>query len=400
MTKRIFVVYHSGEVYDRDCVRWYTAHDAESAKRLFTEYHNIGDSVVYDSTLKLLDFDEVVPIDPSTITEAETERINAECSFGIIRGSNYLHSSMAWGPLDRFLSRLTVPFVAPGIGMQAPHGAAPKTSEATTCVIRILAERATSLGVRGDITAEFLWKLGVRNVRVVGCPSMFRSLRPSWQVDPMRLERLQQTPPAELNVAVTLRREIGPDYTDNVPRYLAVQKALIMEAFSRSRLKLFAQGELFEKFFCFGRSDLYEAQMRELLDTGWVSGAQDRILDIYRKALFFSSDIPVFVSELSKADFATGFRVHGVLPSMAQGIPGVLVDYDKRTRELIDSFGLPHVSLESAHFKRILEVGREHDYGRVSRRYAHLWSEMRAFFDENHVPHRMAMPSDRTVAAA
>ncbi|MFZ4407538.1 MAG: polysaccharide pyruvyl transferase family protein [Paracraurococcus sp.] len=396
MIKRVFVIYHSGEVYDRDCVRWYSAVRPAEIERLYTEYHNIGDSVVYDSTLKLLDFDEVLPIDPNTVTEEQIDYINAECAFGIIRGSNYLHSEMGWGTLDRFLSRLTVPFVAPGIGMQAPHGAAPKASDATARMIRLLAERTTSLGVRGEITAEFLWKLGVKNVRVVGCPSMFRSLKPTWQVDEARLERLQHMPMQEVNFALTLRREIGPDYTDNVPRYLAVQKALINEAFANTRLTLFAQGELFEKFFFSGRSDLYGPQMQELIDTGWASGTHDRMLDIYRKALYFSSDIPVFAAQLSKADFAAGFRVHGVLPSLAQGIPGVLVDYDKRTRELIDSFGIPHVSLESAHLRRVLEVGRDHDYGRISRKYAYLWNEMRDFFDENRIPHRMAKSASRT----
>jgi hypothetical protein len=386
---RVFILYHAGEVYGRDSVRWYTAHKQENIDKLLNEYHNIGDSVVYDSTLKLLDFDELVPINPHVADDETIEWLNSECSYGIIRGSNYIHSEMDWGNLKHFLNKISIPMAAPGIGMQAPLGTRPQISQTAARFVHTLAERCSSLGVRGDITAQLLWDVGVRNVRVVGCPSMYRSLRPEWRVDESKLGRICNLPSSQLNVAMTLRREIGPDYVQNVSRYLAVQKQLIREAFSHSKLQLFAQGELFEKFFFWGRSDLYEPLYDEMLETGWAIDREDEIFDIYRKVLFFSSDIPVFTKQLATADLATGFRVHGVLPSLAQGIPGVLINYDNRTQELIDTFGIPSATLAQAQMGHILKTAQEHDYGRIARRYAQTWAAMRDFLDENRIPHRM-----------
>ena len=54
--RKILVMIPAGEVYDHDCVRWYKAHDTQ---RCIDQYHNIGDAFVHDSSLKLLDYDQV-----------------------------------------------------------------------------------------------------------------------------------------------------------------------------------------------------------------------------------------------------------------------------------------------------------------------------------------------------
>ncbi len=58
---RVLVMIPSGEVYDHDCVRWYNYQDVQ---RSIDHYHNIGDAFVYDSSLKLMNYDKlgVLPI--------------------------------------------------------------------------------------------------------------------------------------------------------------------------------------------------------------------------------------------------------------------------------------------------------------------------------------------------
>ena len=63
---RILVMIPSGEVYDHDCVRWYKAHDIQ---RSIDRYHNIGDAFVYDSSLKLLDFDALDVLEQATLAQ-------------------------------------------------------------------------------------------------------------------------------------------------------------------------------------------------------------------------------------------------------------------------------------------------------------------------------------------
>ena len=117
MSRIFWYLYHAGEVYGRDSVRWYTASGPEHAELLLNTYHNLGDSVVYDSTLKLLDYDELVPLDPNSVDDATLEWVNSECDYGIISGSNYLYSVAGGDGLKRFLDQITVPVASPGIAV-------------------------------------------------------------------------------------------------------------------------------------------------------------------------------------------------------------------------------------------------------------------------------------------
>ena len=44
--------------------------------------------------MKLLDFDQVEPIEIRNVDEAAIERANVECDYCFLRGSNYIHAQM------------------------------------------------------------------------------------------------------------------------------------------------------------------------------------------------------------------------------------------------------------------------------------------------------------------
>ncbi len=77
MTK-ILVISPSGEVYDHDCVRWYSHLSFDKAP---DHYHNIGDAFVYDSSLKLLHFKQLAGLDIRNPSDADIERYNSEYRF-------------------------------------------------------------------------------------------------------------------------------------------------------------------------------------------------------------------------------------------------------------------------------------------------------------------------------
>ena len=84
---KILVISPSGEVYDHDCVRWYSHLNFQNAP---DHYHNIGDAFVFDSSLKLLSYSHLKMLDIRTSSEADIERYNSEYDFAFLRGSNYL----------------------------------------------------------------------------------------------------------------------------------------------------------------------------------------------------------------------------------------------------------------------------------------------------------------------
>lgn len=116
--KKILVISPSGEVYDHDCVRWYSHLSFAVAP---DHYHNIGDAFVYDSSLKLLQFTGLNGLNIRDPSDADIERYNGgDYAFAVLRGSNYLHPEMDWENAPSVLSRLRIPIIAFGIGAQAP----------------------------------------------------------------------------------------------------------------------------------------------------------------------------------------------------------------------------------------------------------------------------------------
>ena len=46
----------------------------------------------------------------------------------------------------------------------------------------MMADSTTSIGVRGAYSAQVLWDIGIKNVRIVGCPTAFRRNNPDLDI--------------------------------------------------------------------------------------------------------------------------------------------------------------------------------------------------------------------------
>ena len=144
--KKILVISPSGEVYDHDCVRWYSGMGFREAP---DHYHNIGDAFVFDSSLKLLRYAQFNGMNIRNPTDADIERYNTEYDYAFLRGSNYLHPAMDWENAPAVLAKLRIPVIAFGIGAQAPSKGPLVLNEATRRVLALIADRSVSMGVRG-----------------------------------------------------------------------------------------------------------------------------------------------------------------------------------------------------------------------------------------------------------
>lgn len=132
---RILVISPSGEVYDHDNVRWY---DYANLASHIDHYHNIGDAFVFDSSLKLLNFEKLDELPIDRVDPAMIDRLNAEYDYVFLRGSNYVHAEMDWVQAPDVLRRLKIPVIAFGIGAQAPVSGKLELSEATKTVLKLI----------------------------------------------------------------------------------------------------------------------------------------------------------------------------------------------------------------------------------------------------------------------
>ncbi len=377
--KKILVISPSGEVYDHDCVRWYASMSFDKAP---DHYHNIGDAFVYDSSLKLLRYSNLFGINIRNPTEREIERYNAEYDYVFLRGSNYLHQYMDWENAPAVLEKLRLPIIAFGIGAQAPSKGPLVLNEGTRRVLAIIAERSVSLGVRGAYTADVLWSQGIRNARIIGCPTVFRNNDPNLRIDLPPLERVRE-------VAYTLRREVDPSYAQDLPRYLDMQRDTILDLSRRFNLDVLAQGEIEEKNILWGDPEQRGRNIAKLRAENWLRGEDDPLERLYDTNLFYADSVAEFEAKLRAKDLVLGYRLHGNLLGLANRVPSVYFTYDSRTAEFAETLQIPSFDVFSGRPFRLEDYWDQGLFERFNRAYYQRYREMRLFLDENGVSHKM-----------
>lgn len=386
MTK-ILVISPSGEVYDHDCVRWYSHLSFAKAPE---HYHNIGDAFVYDSSLKLLNYKALDGLNIRDPSDADIERYNSEYSFAVLRGSNYLHPEMDWENAPSVLSRLRIPIVAFGIGAQAPATGKLELTRDARRVLDCIADRCMSFGVRGSYTADVLWSLGIRNTRIIGCPTIFRKNDPALRIDLPPLDQVRR-------VGFTLRREVSHDYATDIRRYLALQRDTILELSRRFDLHVMAQGEVEEKKVLWGATEERESAIRQLRQEGWLHGDGDPMETLYRSRLFYADAVSEFEQFVRTKDLVLGYRLHGNLMSLANSIPSVYFTYDSRTTEFVDTFQIPSFNVFGGQAFRLEDYWDQNLFEKFNRAYYQHYRDTRMFLSENRIPHKMI---DEAVATA
>ncbi len=378
---RILVISPSGEVYDHDNVRWY---DYANLASHIDHYHNIGDAFVFDSSLKLLNFEtlDTLPIDH--VDPAMIDRLNAEYDYVFLRGSNYVHAEMDWAQAPDVLRRLKIPVIAFGIGAQAPVSGKLELSEDSKTVLKLIADSTASLGVRGTYSAEVLNDLGIRNVRIIGCPTAFRNNNPGLAI---RLPPLDQVKTA----GVTLRREVSKTYAQDIQRYLTFHRDLVKAMADRFEVTLMSQGEAEEKKLALGTPEQKAAAMAALKDNAWASSwyLDEQVENLYRSRMFYSDVVADYERLVRGLDLVLGYRLHGNLMALANGTPSIYFTYDSRTVEFADTFKIPSVDVFSGRDFRLEEYWDQSRFDRFNAAYAQVYGQMRDFLVENRVDNKM-----------
>ncbi len=376
---RALVIYPAGEVYEHDKVRWYRA----PMEKLLADYFNIGDMIVYDSTLKLLRYAHLEPMKIMSPTEADIERYASEFDYVFVRGSNFIHEKMEWFRAVEVLEKVKLPVYAIGVGAQASQNRKIELSEGSKRFWSIVAERSAAIGVRGAFSAETLRQNGIRNVEVVGCPSIFRTRNRDLQIRVPDQREIRK-------VAFSLRREADHSYTADPETYLRNQKAALLKVDGQSEMVMSSHGEQEEKAFFLRDEAAKQKAVAEFVRTKWWDGPDDQAMRrIYEKQLFSFFDVERYDQFAQSIDLAVGYRVHGVLPAVAHGVPGVLVAYDTRSQELAETLKIPVVPEAALAEGGWRAVYQEAALNGLSKSYAHSYDRMRDFLEKNGVPHRM-----------
>jgi len=254
-------------------------------------------------------------------------------------------------------------------------------------VLRLIADSTASLGVRGAYSAQVLNDLGIRNVRIIGCPTAFRANQPDLSI---RLPALDQVK----RVGVTLRREVSKTYAQDIKRYLTFHRDLVKAMAARFDVTLMAQGEIEEKKLALGSVEQKDEAIAALRQNEWATTwyLDDALESLYRSRMFYSDVVAEYEKLVRGLDLVLGYRLHGNLMALANGTPSIYFTYDSRTVEFADTFQIPSIDVFSGRDFRLEEYWEQARFDRFNAAYAQVYGAMSAFLSENKVDHKMAVP--------
>ncbi|MBZ3695801.1 polysaccharide pyruvyl transferase family protein [Phyllobacterium calauticae] len=389
---RVLVMIPAGEVYDHDNVRWYQHSDIQ---RSIDHYHNIGDAFVFESSLKLMNYEKVAELPIAGPPMEKIDQLREEYDYVILRGSNYINREMNWRDTIPVLKRLGLPVIAFGVGAQAPVKGQLELSEESKAVWRLIADSTTSVGVRGAYSAQVLNDIGIKNVRVIGCPTAFRRNNQHLRIKLPELDTVEK-------VGVTVRREVSPTYAQDIQRYLTLHRDLIKAMANRFDITLMAQGEVEEKKMVFGTDEQKEDAIAALKANRWVADwyFDDAMEKLYRERMYYSDVVADYETLVRAHQLVLGYRLHGNLMALANGVPSIYFTYDSRTAEFAETYKIPSYDVFGGKPFRLEDYWDQSLFDKYNRAWFETYGEMNVFLTENGVDHKMTETGRRASDSA
>jgi hypothetical protein len=296
---------------------------------------------------------------------------------------------MDWERAADVLEKLTIPVLAFGIGAQAASRQALTLSAATRKVLCLIADSTASIGVRGAYTADVLRSMGIKNTRIVGCPTAFRRNDPNLRIDLPPLDTVKK-------VGFTLRREVSFAYARNIERYLTVHRDSIKAMAARFDVELLAQGEIEEKKLVLGDARQRAEALATLRSNTWMTEwfLDETIIDLYKNRMFYSDVVAEYEARVLEKDLVLGYRLHGNLMALANAVPAIYFKYDTRTLEFADTFAIPSYDVFSCEPFDLEALWQQSLFDKFNDAYRLRYRAMHDFLDENAIAHTMRSTPD------
>ena len=244
------------------------------------------------------------------IVPYEAEKIKA-CGRVIVTDLIWIRRGAVYPVLEKLADACAIPFIPMSVGVQSEGEGDFRLEKDTVRLLKKLEERAV-IGVRGEYTAEVLSRHGIKNMAVIGCPSLYY-----WKNARLRIGE----GPREGRCCANFRTFFG--------RLSAAEKHFLS--------------------YCADRNMLFVEQTAHKLTKEAASG--DEVYYRYIASwLYGNSVLPFSYAEWRRASrgirFSVGGRFHGNVVALWQGIKALFLTSDSRTRELTALFRLPAMETE------------------------------------------------------
>lgn len=269
----------------------------------------------------------------------------------------------------KLIKKLKIPVVVIGVGLRAPFE--PKLDEGFPFdedvkeFVKAVLEKSNIIGVRGEITAKYLSRLGFRegvDHEVIGCPSMYAFGREL---------KIRETNITKDSLVCVNSSRLSPK---NVLNFIARS----LEEFPNF---YFIPQWLKELQLTYvGYPPLSESKKNYPSKMSHPIYMNNRVL--------FPLNVVTWLDILRKADLTFGARLHGNIMSTLAGTPSLIIPKDARMRELAVYHQLTHVmAKEITDETRLSDLIEKVDFQSPTRRQAQNFDHFINFLNKNNVDH-------------
>ena len=274
---------------------------------------------------------------------------------------------LPWEKLARLLQQIDLPLVVFGLGANSFGGydrqLHAKLPSALRRCLQLMAERSTSLGIRGEFTAGVLAKLGITNVSLIGCPSYYEQ-------GPTRTVQKTGWNP---NAGVIANGAFSSERHPQQLHYMIQDDVFVDRPFFKALLQ---PGAL-------EAADI--AMVRHPALRSYFTHAVEA-LEQGRMSLFINFEQ---WQQFARARFnlAIGGRVHGAIAALNAGIPAIVTNRDSRTHEMCALLGIPHrPELQGASdLLDLAHLYNELDLTAMNARYETLYKNYSGWLAQHHI---------------
>lgn len=225
-----------------------------------------------------------------------------------------------------------------GLGAQAPLGTDPRKFAAgiepdVQDSLRELGDMVKEIGVRDIFTMDVLDKLGVSNVSVLGCVSIFSTC--DRNVERAVMNKCDHVLEGKSSPRITVN-EYTPNPYSKSDRRRDLQATLAFLDATNAHYVL--QGRHCLPYY-FGEGGQFHALLSDVLDEHLANKLKTVLSD---RSLIFSR-IEDWISYYRTRDLVIGTRIHGAVLAIQAGTPSVVITHDSRTEGLAISLGIPFI---------------------------------------------------------
>lgn len=281
----------------------------------------------------------------------DPDHINQNIDHVVIPAANWLNANANWDWLSDLIERTSVPVTTIGIGLQANTTSLEqvKVSPSAVHFVNLIAKKSPYFSARGNFTRDWLKSIGIYNVVVTGCPSLYMKLMYSSgrnHSDELVFQSTRYWMEESFLKSTGVNREI-------------------FEFAAKSNSYMIYQSEIEELEYLFygDKAEHIRSFRGKLLPKLYGVNSLEEVFNYIDSRGRTFLDLEEWSDFLRSKKGLLGTRLHGSILSLNSQVPAILFGHDSRTQEMIEfariptianlgiSDGIPSDIFQTAHYR-------------------------------------------------